>query len=276
MRDTPSSVENTTTYVPEISVKKREKETEEPVVSQQAKKKGKKLQFSPEEVTTPSKPVTRSTTKRMSSMHTSQAPEEDPKSFTETDFPNDKDNLIIELQEQLKKSHFVIAQLQHENREMKKKYLEQASKKDISVIGETSVPVTPTSSKTKGKGKAVEQSPEVKEIPKPIVPLTRSSAKKLKTQEEPPTKSQPIEKKSTTCDEGQHTFKILRKQLREAQDMIIQQREENRREKMKCIELLDDCEPAIDNTIFMVKRNLPLHKQLKNIYQQNMTLRKEK
>jgi hypothetical protein len=57
--------------------------------------------------------------------------------------------------------------------------------------------------------------------------------------------------------------------------MIIQLREENRRTKMQCIELLDDCEPAIDNAIFMVRRNLPLHKQLKNIYQQNMTLRKE-
>ena len=44
---------------------------------------------------------------------------------------------------------------------------------------------------------------------------------------------------------------------------------------MQCVELLDDCEPAIDNVIFMVRRNLPLHKQLKNIYQQNSTMRKE-
>jgi hypothetical protein len=90
MRDTPSSVENTTTSVPESSVKKRAKETEETVVSQQAKKKGKKLQFSPEVVKVPSKPVTRSTTKRMPAMHTSQAPDEDPEAFTETDLPNDK------------------------------------------------------------------------------------------------------------------------------------------------------------------------------------------
>jgi hypothetical protein len=137
---------------------------------------------------------------------------------------------------------------------MKKQALEQASKKDISVTGETSVPATPTRSKTKCKGKTVEQSSEVKEIPKFIVPLTRSLARKLKTQEEPPTKTQPTKRKD---DEGQHTFKRLRKQLREAQDMIIQQREENRKTKMKCKELLDDCEPAIDNAIFMVKRNLP-------------------
>jgi hypothetical protein len=104
MRDTPSSVANTTTYVHQSFVKKREKETEEPAVSQQAKKKGKKLQFSPEEVTTPSKPVTRSATKRMPTMHSSQAPEEDPKAFTETDYPSDKDNLIIELARTVKES----------------------------------------------------------------------------------------------------------------------------------------------------------------------------
>jgi hypothetical protein len=48
--------------------------------------------------------------------------------------------------------------LQHEKREMRKKALEQASKKGISVTGETSFPVTPKSYKTKGKWKEVEQS----------------------------------------------------------------------------------------------------------------------
>jgi len=43
MRDTPSSIENTTTYVPESFVKKSAKEIEKTAVSQQAKKKGKKL-----------------------------------------------------------------------------------------------------------------------------------------------------------------------------------------------------------------------------------------
>jgi hypothetical protein len=66
---------------------------------------------------------------------------------------------------------------------MKKKSLEQASKKDISIAGETSVVVTPTRSKTKGKGKVVEKIPKVKEIPKPSVPLTRSLVIKLLSQE---------------------------------------------------------------------------------------------
>jgi hypothetical protein len=57
--------------------------------------------------------------------------------------------------------------------------------------------------------------------------------------------------------------------------MIIQQREENRRTNMTCKEILDDCEPAISNAIFMVKRSSPLHKQLNNIYRQNIILMKD-
>jgi hypothetical protein len=95
----------------------------------------------------------------MHGMHTSQAPNEVPEAFIEITFHDDKENLIIELQEQLKKAHFVITQLQHENKEMKKKYLEHACKKYTSVTGETSVPLTPTGSKTKAKGKVVEKIP---------------------------------------------------------------------------------------------------------------------
>jgi len=62
---------------------------------------------------------------------------------------------------------------------MKKKSLEHSSKKDVSITDETSVPLTPTGSKTKGKGKVVEESSEVKKKPKPNFPLTRSLARKL-------------------------------------------------------------------------------------------------
>jgi hypothetical protein len=41
---------------------------------------------------------------------------------------------------------------------MKKKDLEHSFKKDISVAGETSMPLTPTISKIKCKGKVVEKS----------------------------------------------------------------------------------------------------------------------
>jgi hypothetical protein len=60
--------------------------------------KGKNLQFSPEVVIVPSKLVTRSTTKRMHAMHTSQELDEYPDAFTKIDLPNEKDSLIIELQ----------------------------------------------------------------------------------------------------------------------------------------------------------------------------------
>jgi hypothetical protein len=95
MRDTPSYVSNTTTFFLDISVKNRAKET---TVSQKAKKKGEKLQFSPDMVIVPRKLFTRSTTKRMNAIHTSQVLDEYLKAFTKTYLPNDKDNLIIDLQ----------------------------------------------------------------------------------------------------------------------------------------------------------------------------------
>jgi hypothetical protein len=79
MQDSPSSIKNTTTYFHESSIKRREKETKEPAVSQQVEKKGKNIKFYPEEVTSLRKQVTRSTTKRNLAMHTSQAPEEEKK-----------------------------------------------------------------------------------------------------------------------------------------------------------------------------------------------------
>jgi hypothetical protein len=51
--------------------------------------------------------------------------------------------------------------------------------KDTFVIGERSALSTPNGSKTRRKGKAVEHTPKVKEIPKHSVPLTRSSSRKL-------------------------------------------------------------------------------------------------
>jgi hypothetical protein len=109
MRYAPSFVVNTTIFFLESSVKKRGKKIEEPAIRQEAKKRGKKLQFSPEVVKVPSKLVTRSATKNMPIIHTSQALNEAPEEITKINLPDDKDNLIIELQEQLNKTHFVIA-----------------------------------------------------------------------------------------------------------------------------------------------------------------------
>jgi hypothetical protein len=67
-------------------------------------------------------------------------------------------------------------------------------------------------------------------------------------------------------------IKMLRKQLKEAQDVIVQRREENRQIKIKIEEDLDLCEGALENNKRMVKRSLPLQKLVKNLYIQNKTL----
>jgi hypothetical protein len=61
--------------------------------------------------------------------------------------------------------------------------------------------------------------------------------------------------------------------LKEAQAEIVKLREENRQMKEKIAEHLDLCEEALENRKIMVKRYLPLHKQMKNIYKKNRTLK---
>jgi hypothetical protein len=57
--------------------------------------------------------------------------------------------------------------------------------------------------------------------------------------------------------------------------VIVQLREGDMKFNMKFAEHLRDLGPAIDNTTSMVRRTLPLHRQLKSFYQQNRILRKE-
>jgi hypothetical protein len=67
--------------------------------------------------------------------------------------------------------------------------------------------------------------------------------------------------------------KRLKRQLKEAQAEILQLREENMKMKRKIAKHLDLCEEALENNKRMVKRSLPLHKQMKNLYRQNRTLK---
>jgi hypothetical protein len=69
--------------------------------------------------------------------------------------------------------------------------------------------------------------------------------------------------------------KRLRNQLREARDLIVNLREENKEMKVKITANMDHCEKAIDNNINMVKRSLHIHKKLKNVYKHKMVLQKE-
>jgi hypothetical protein len=82
----------------------------------------------------------------------------------------------------LKKDHFVIAKLHHENRELKKKSLEKNFKEDISLKGEQLVLSISVGSKINNKGKAIERTPKVRDIPQPNMSLTRSSTKKFQNQ----------------------------------------------------------------------------------------------
>jgi hypothetical protein len=112
----------------------------------------------------PSKPLTKSATKRILVVHTTQETIKTPEKFIQSILSDDKDASIIELREHLKKAHFVIMNLEHENRELKKKSLENVFKKDFSIIEKWSVPSISTGSKTNNKGKAIKKTAEVKEI----------------------------------------------------------------------------------------------------------------
>jgi regulator of replication initiation timing len=63
--------------------------------------------------------------------------------------------------------------------------------------------------------------------------------------------------------------------LIEAQNIIIQLRVQDRKVRLKLKEHLVDCEPTIDKAITMVRRTLQLHKQLRSMYQQNLSLKRE-
>jgi hypothetical protein len=61
--------------------------------------------------------------------------------------------------------------------------------------------------------------------------------------------------------------------LNEAHAEIVKIREENRKMKERITKHLDVCEEALKNAKIMVKRYLPLHKQVKNLYKHNKVLR---
>jgi sugar-specific transcriptional regulator TrmB len=64
----------------------------------------------------------------------------------------------------------------------------------------------------------------------------------------------------------ERTSKRLKNQLREAQDTIIQLREEQREHMKDAFKIINQCHEAIDNNKRMVERSLPLRRQLKHIY----------
>jgi hypothetical protein len=64
----------------------------------------------------------------------------------------------------------------------------------------------------------------------------------------------------------ERTSKRIKNQLREAQDKIIQLREEKIAHMKDAFKIINQCHESIDNKKIMVAISLPLRSQLKHIY----------
>jgi hypothetical protein len=129
------------------------------------------------------------------------------------------------------------------------------------------------------KGKEVMQIPKTTVLTKPIAPLTRSSARKKSSYVQGQLAA--IEKPHTSPAEGEKTVKWLNKQLREAQDLIIQLREENRLSELRIQRHFQECGPTITNACATLskaqsklKRSALLSRQVQNLKRHNLSLRK--
>ena len=83
------------------------------------------------------------------------------------------------------------------------------------------------------------------------------------------------EKKKVGLDEWKHTFHRFRKQLKKAHNEITSLREQEEWAKQKIHDHLNICEPALFEDKHMLKRNFPIHIQIKNICRKNLTLIKD-
>jgi hypothetical protein len=154
---------------------------------------------------------------------------------------------------------------------------------EISPISEPS-PVEPSSSKArKLKGNKLVFIPPVVEPAKPRRPFTRETtrqhapveegASKAPVQQTTKSKSHkdPIEiiEIKSPSEESNPTFKRLRKQLKEARVENEKLKKENLQARIQLKENIGMCEESIAKEKHMVRRTLPLHRQVKNVYMKN-------
>jgi hypothetical protein len=115
----------------------------------------------------------------------------------------------------------------------------------------------------------------------PSKPVTRSVARKLAhdTDTRSKTSSHNEFEKSVKSQlrsrEYNMTVKELKSQLKQAQHMISQLQEENRKMKKGTSENLDACEKALEKKKKLLRRIFPLHIQVKNMYKHNRVLQAE-
>jgi hypothetical protein len=95
-------------------------------------------------------------------------------------------------------------------------------------------------------------------------------------------KGQPVENTHTSHGEVEKNVKWLNKQLREAQDLIIQLREEKRvseldfeRHLKECGLAIDDACASLSNAQSKLRKSALLFKQVRSLKRQNLSLKKE-
>lgn len=135
------------------------------------------------------------------------------------------------------------------------------------------------------KGKKLYFTHEGTETNKPRKPMTRASTKRLApigkdTFEIPieiivPHESEQLHEIQHHEEKDDQKIKRLKTQLKEAQDMNVKLREENREIKMKFAEHMDQCEDIPTKTKIMTRKRLPLHRQVKNLYGRNRAMQAE-
>jgi hypothetical protein len=139
------------------------------------------ITYEVEEIPRVSNPTTRSATRRppVPALHTQPVEHSAQEIHEDQVQPEDKDQIIKELQEQLKEAKHVIAQSFQYNREMKRKLVEKTS--DMQTSEDALSPRRHSVLKVPEvlKGKEVKQSPKVVDLTKPTSPMTRASTKRM-------------------------------------------------------------------------------------------------
>jgi hypothetical protein len=94
--------------------------------------------------------------------------------------------------------------------------------------------------------------------------------KTLPMQEEEESEENPIKTEHATVPPDSQTYKRLIKQLRDARKEIARLKEEDKVHLAQMEELMVGYNHTLDLARFAVRKALPLHKQLKNLYRQNI------
>jgi hypothetical protein len=109
--------------------------------------------------------------------------------------------------------------------------------------------------RNKGKSKATEKPDEVD--------------KTLPMQEEEESEENPIKTEHVTVPPDRQTYKRIIKKLRDARKYIARLKEEDKFHLAQMEELMAGYNHTLELARFSMRKALPLHKQLKNIYRQN-------